>query len=372
MNRTVLRPLKFSTLLFTRAIGLDALLARSSWRRDRVLILGYHGVSINREHDWNPDLYVSQDMFIRRLELLKKARCAVLPLDEALYRMAKGTLPARTVVITFDDGLFDFHQRAMPVLKGFGFPATVYLTSFYVNAANPVFLLGCSYLLWKHRERLLPFLPFHHRSTNFKLGTDAERQTVVQAIFQWLESVRPTAELQQQALRQMAGQLGDDLSELSERRILHLMNATEVGEASEAGFSIQLHTHRHRAPLEKDLFAREIHQNRECIKGWTGHSARHFCYPSGEVNSKFFPWLQQQGVQSGVTCVPGLVSTKDHPLLLPRLVDSSGMSELEFESWLAGSGALLRAARGRNRGWQRDRLITAAWHATIPGLGIQP
>ena len=49
-----------------------------------------------------------------------------------------GRLPERTVVLTFDDGFEDFHGRALPLLNRYGFTATVFVTTGWVQDAGPL------------------------------------------------------------------------------------------------------------------------------------------------------------------------------------------------------------------------------------------
>ena len=41
---------------------------------------------------------------------------------------------------------------------------------------------------------------------------------------------------------------------------------------------------------------REIRDNRDRIRDFTGHEAVHFCYPSGDYAPEFLPWLRELGV----------------------------------------------------------------------------
>lgn len=84
------------------------------------------------------------DLLRRRFELIKRHACAVLPINEAVERLYNGTLPKKSVVITFDDGNYDFYRRAFPIIKEFNFPATVYLTTFYSQYNKPVFNVAVS------------------------------------------------------------------------------------------------------------------------------------------------------------------------------------------------------------------------------------
>lgn len=45
--------------------------------------------------------------------------------------------PARPVVLTFDDGYADFHERALPLLARYGFPATLFVTTGWLRDAGP-------------------------------------------------------------------------------------------------------------------------------------------------------------------------------------------------------------------------------------------
>jgi peptidoglycan/xylan/chitin deacetylase (PgdA/CDA1 family) len=136
-----------------------------------------------------------------------------------------------------------------------------------------------------------------------------------------------------------------DYERLLSRRLLHLLKPEEVTELALAGVDVQLHTHRHRVPLDHDLFVREIEDNRDRIRAMTGNLAAHFCYPSGVYEAAFLPWLEELKVVSATTCETGFATRDSHPLLLPRLLDTSSLSTVEFEGWLAGVSAVLPRRR---------------------------
>ena len=125
----MLKQAKMGVLRLAETTGASGLLSGSAWRRHRLLILCYHGVSMYDEHEW-ADLYISPETLRRRMELVARARCHVIPLSEAVDRLQKGTLPDRAVALTFDDGLHDFFSVAFPIVEWFGYPVTLYLTTY--------------------------------------------------------------------------------------------------------------------------------------------------------------------------------------------------------------------------------------------------
>ncbi len=142
----MVRTLKHSLLSTLVRSGFSGYIAGSRWRRRRLLILCYHGVARYDEHQWDPELYVTPAHLEKRLFLLRRNRCTVLPLDEAVARLYDQSLPERAVVLTFDDGYHDFLSVTWPLLKSYGYPATVYLTTHRVDRQLPNTGLFVSYV----------------------------------------------------------------------------------------------------------------------------------------------------------------------------------------------------------------------------------
>jgi peptidoglycan/xylan/chitin deacetylase (PgdA/CDA1 family) len=341
----MLKALKQATLGTLKSSGVFTLVKSSGWRQRRLLILAYHGISLADEHLWNGGQYMSAEVFRERLCLLRKNSCAVLPLAEGLARLYAGDLPERSVAITFDDGTYDFYQRAYPLLREFDYPATLYLTTFYSQFNRPVFNSACSYLLWKGREQTLDLKSIIGSDRTVNLSTDEARDSVLVEIRRFTRERNMSAEEKDQLAASIAARLNVDYDALRENRILHLMQPREVKSLALGGVDIQLHTHRHRTPMNRELFLREIEDNRKNIREMTGESPAHFCYPSGVWDYAFLPWLKEAGIKSATTCDFGLAAASSDPLLLPRLVDVSALSPIEFESWLTGISVALPRRR---------------------------
>jgi peptidoglycan/xylan/chitin deacetylase (PgdA/CDA1 family) len=75
--------------------------------------------------------------FERQMAWLKRLRYNVLSLEDYLhYRDEDRLPPVRSVVITADDGYVDNYSIAYPILKRYGFPATIFLVSGNVGDVN--------------------------------------------------------------------------------------------------------------------------------------------------------------------------------------------------------------------------------------------
>jgi peptidoglycan/xylan/chitin deacetylase (PgdA/CDA1 family) len=320
----------------SRRSGLNAILLRSGWRRRRLLVLGYHGISLDDEHEWDGSLYMRPELFRERLERIRESGCAVLPLATAVEMLYQGTLPPRAVAITFDDGFYDFYAKALPHLRHFGWPATVYLTTYYSEYNVPVFDVMLGYLLWKGRKT--PFSWPDLDLAAIALDEDG-RAAVKRRILAACAQRRLSGSEKNGVLRRLAECVNVDLDDLIARRILHLMTPAEAGELPAQGIDVQLHCHRHRVYRSRERFCAELNDNRASIERCGVPTPAHFCYPGGFYLPEFPEWLAQWGVRSGMTCQAGFAVPESDRFLLPRLIDGSSIGLDEFSGWLSGFAA---------------------------------
>jgi peptidoglycan/xylan/chitin deacetylase (PgdA/CDA1 family) len=97
-------------------------------------ILLYHSVSADPPA-WIRPLTVSPRVFRRHLELIREAGATALSVTECADALASaGSLPERPVVITFDDGLADFRDQAMPSLRVAGCTVTLFVTTGFLES----------------------------------------------------------------------------------------------------------------------------------------------------------------------------------------------------------------------------------------------
>ncbi len=354
----MLKRAKLAALRLAESTGFSSVLSASAWRKNRLLILCYHGVSLFDEHEWS-GLYISQDTLRRRMDALVHARCNVLPLGEATQRLQNNTLPERAVAITFDDGFHDAYRVAIPLIQSYQFPVTLYLTTYYVGFNRPVFDPMCSYLLWKGRGKKR--LDWNAIFPGVVSLDSAGRDQATTFLKRYAMSRHFSGRQKDDLLAQLAERLDVDYQQLCQDRILHLINGDEARELDARGVDLQYHTHRHRVCKTRDCMFTELGDNLREMRRFTSKEPRHFCYTYGYYAPEHIGYLQEYGIRSATTCTPGLCTTETNPFTLPRLVDTSAVSDLEFRAWLAGTADLIP--------WRRDH-TSEGIHLEEPTLAV--
>ena len=100
--------------------------------KGKLPILTYHSI----DHS-DSILSVTPEKFLSHMTVLANSGYQIVSLHEVVsYLKIPRFFPEKTAALTFDDGFQNFYEEAFPVLKNFGFPATVFLVAGWCGRKN--------------------------------------------------------------------------------------------------------------------------------------------------------------------------------------------------------------------------------------------
>ncbi|MFC5552250.1 polysaccharide deacetylase family protein [Massilia aerilata] len=292
--------------LLVRAAG--TMLSRRSGAR-RLFVLNYH--RILPEPDPLFDDEPTVETFRWQMKLL--ARCFnVLPLSEAMAKLAAGTLPQRAVCITFDDGYRSTHDLALPVLKEFGLSATVFVTTGYLDSGA----------MWNETlaaaVRCLPDGEFDLSAAGLGpqvLRTRADRKNLLNTLTAHAKYLPPAERLA----------LTERVAEVAGSHAGSLMLTPAMIQAMAAqNFEIGGHTVSHPilTSLGDEAARDEIVQCKHDLEAITGTAVRYFAYPNGKVGKDFderhVEMVRAAGFTAAFTTEVGAAMQGQNMFRLPR------------------------------------------------------
>ena len=135
-------------LLFGISIGTFFYFLTMTSSPQGIIVLMYHRVKDNLKPD---AMVVNTRAFRQQMQYLYNHKYKVIGISELVSELNRSTslqvlnpkiqkrLNSETVLITFDDGYHSVYSNAYPILKEFGFSATIFLTTGVIEAdkANP-------------------------------------------------------------------------------------------------------------------------------------------------------------------------------------------------------------------------------------------
>lgn len=311
-----------------------------------VQILCYHGFSFGDEHLFRSKLFMQGSTFSKRLAKLKAMKFKVVSLESAVACLKDGKQHKGIIAITIDDGWQSTESIAMPLLKQYNFPWTLYITSYYSVKQTQVMNVALQYLCWKTtKSEVVVENITESGKLSLPLDTDKNRIETAAQLSKMGDSLE-NANRRQDFIRTIAKTLCVNQPLIEEKRMFHLINPASVKQLASEGVGIQLHTHRHTVHgIDRRALACEIEANRNFIVTHTKNIPHHFCYPSGFYKAVHPNWLQEFGLLTATTCKPGFNYRSTSLMELNRFLDGENISMIEFEAEVSGFLELARRLR---------------------------
>lgn len=285
-----------------------------AWPRDpRLSILMYHRV-LPRHSPLFPD-EVDAARFESQMRYLAR-NFTVLPLLEGVRRLQSGSLPSRSICITFDDGYADNLTVALPIMEKFGLKGTVFVATAYIEGgcmfndaiAEMVTRTTCSVLDLQ------------------ELGLERYDTSSIEHRRESINSIRKKARFYPPEQR---NELVEKISRIAGVDSLPndlMLTKAQVVELSRRGIEIGGHTITHPVltSVDDNRAQTEIMIGKKTLEDWIGKPVRSFAYPNGlpgrDLTNQHAAMVRDSGFELAVTTGKGIASRLSDPFQLPRFV----------------------------------------------------
>ncbi len=280
-----------------------------------------HHVRPPREAEFQPNhhLEVAPDFLRAMLAHLNSRDIDIITIDEVHQRLTKRNFSRRFACFSFDDGYRDNREFALPVMREFEAPFTLYVTSDFAE--------GCGVLWWIALEMVIAKaasveVTIDGTATRFDTATASAKQATFDRLHDWLRSLRE-AELKREIDALCARH---DVEPAAICRDL-CMSWDELKEfAKDPLVTIGAHsiTHCNLARQSEETASYEMTAGRARIESAVQREVLHLAYPYGDkiaAARREFALARAAGYKTAVTTRPGMIFSESgrHLTALPRV-----------------------------------------------------
>lgn len=280
-------------------------------KKQYVSILTYHQVL--PEFDYMRPMEPTVSDFEWQMELLAKYFNPI-SLSDALTALEYGELPERAVCVTFDDGYANNEELAMPILTRLGIPATVFVSTNFLNGGR----------MWNDSViealRIAEGEELDLRLSGLGLGcypirTVEEKRkaagVIIREIKHWPPEKRAEAVT---SIESMVDSLPTNI----------MMTDDQVRSLKKNGVAIGAHTKSHPilSTLDLDLVRQEVMGSKQYLESILGSEVRYFAYPNGRPGVDYLmehrDIVEIAGFDAAVSTSWGVASSLSDKWQLPR------------------------------------------------------
>ena len=287
-----------------------------------LIVLTYHRIA--NEPDLDDPLKVSLSTFEQQILYLKRNFTIISGDQLAVIIKREEPFPEKACLITFDDGWKDNYTNAFPILRKYGVPAIVFVSTDYV---------GTNRIFW--HEQIT--------STLIGLSDKIDISEIENRLSSWPKSVVKKIELittrPQHLRRPIINELIEHLKGFGDEKNIGLaqeldelfiagqkdkpactLSWGEIVEMSRADIEIGSHGKSHGilTGIDERGVRSELIESKSVIEERTGVPVNFLAYPNGNFNGPIKRIAQEAGYLAGFTCQTGVNKAQTDPFELLR------------------------------------------------------
>ncbi len=308
--------------------GLEALCLTGMHRLFRPIFAGagcifmLHHVRPARDAAFQPNSHLEiTPQFLRAVLAHLRARgIDIITMDEFHRRLTERDFSRHFACFTFDDGYRDNRDFALPVMREFDAPFTVYVASDFAQ--------GTGNLWWVALESAIAKASTIEAeidgvATRIDTSTLSAKRSAFERLHDWLRALPGRDDLARE-IGALSARCGIDQAAICRELCMSWDELKPF--ADEPLVSIGAHsvTHCNLAQQPDEIASQEIATSRARIESALQRPALHFAYPYGDrlaAGSREFALVKAAGFKTAVTTRPGMIfpESAEYPTALPRV-----------------------------------------------------
>ena len=295
--------------------------------KNQVIILMYHRFS-----DKHEPFKLQQDIFENQIIYLKKRYNFVsLTHYSQFLNGQRSDLPDNSIILTMDDGYIDNFIYAYPILKKYSIPATIFVTTDFINTRTWLWFNKLKYIIKNTKCTEFEF-QFESSKKNFLLDSFANVRNTKLFIFNYCKTIHPNEigalleQLSEKLLVQVPGESSSDFEPLT---------WDQIKEMQRHNIEFGSHTCSHPilSTLKNDEMENEIISSKKELSQKLRSEITSFCYPVGQpedISEKAIKITQEAGYQCAVTTTHGANHKNSKDIFMLKRLSISTDNEVKL------------------------------------------
>jgi peptidoglycan/xylan/chitin deacetylase (PgdA/CDA1 family) len=281
-----------------------------------------HHVRPRRDAEFQPNrhLEVAPEFLRAMLAHLRSRGVDIVTMDEVHQRLIERNFSRRFACFTLDDGYRDNRDFALPVMREFEAPLTVYVASDFAEGAGRLWWIALEAVIAKASSIEAKIGDI---ATRFDTSTPAAKQAAFDRLHDWLRGL-PGEHDTQREIGALCARYGVDQTAICRELCMSWDELKPF--ADDALVTIGAHsiTHCNLARQTEEIASQEMAVSRARIEQALQRPAVHLAYPFGDkisAGAREFALAHAAGFKTAVTTRPGMIfrESADYLTALPRV-----------------------------------------------------
>jgi peptidoglycan/xylan/chitin deacetylase (PgdA/CDA1 family) len=281
-----------------------------------------HHVRPRREAEFQPNhhLEVAPEFLSAMLAYLRARDVDIITMDEVHRRLVERDFSRRFACFTLDDGYRDNRDFALPVMRDFDAPFTVYVASDFAQGTGRLWWIALEMVIAKAS---FVEVKFGDVATRLDAGTPAAKQAAFDRLHDWLRELPGEHDIQRE-ISALCARHGVDETAICRELCMSWDELKPFADDPLVTIGAHTITHCNLARQTEEIASHEMAISRARIESVLQRPIVHLAYPYGDkiaAGPREFALARAAGFKTAVTTRPGMIfpESAGHPTALQRV-----------------------------------------------------